>query len=103
MLIDEAMVTGFKEGIAAGARLRELLNASNLNDPAVAAEIEQLSGSLRAVMLKAQVAAHAALARARGEPVVRKSLEAMGLPRAEMRALANALLALYDDTSGGEA
>lgn len=102
-MIGDMDVTNFDEGVAAGARLRQLLGAESLSDPAVATEREQLSGSLRAVMAKGLATAHVALRNARNEPAVRKSLEAMGLTREEMRRLTNALLALYDDTPGSGA
>lgn len=101
MLIDEATADSFEKGAAAGVRLSELFSAGDLDDPAVAAEIVRLSESMRATTAIALPSAHATLAAARRQPLVRRTLEAMGLTREEVRRLADAFLALYDDTPGG--
>lgn len=79
----------------AGARLQALFTAGDTNDPAIAAEIAQLSELVRPHVERSLKLAHEALARAGTSP--RKALEAVGLTREEMKRLADACLAIYED------
>ena len=85
----------FNFNFIAGMRLQALFTEGDASDPAVAAEIAQLSELMRPHVTKSLKLAHEALARAGTSP--RKALEAVGLTREEVKHLADACLAIYED------
>lgn len=97
MQIDDTFIAGFEEGRSNATALRELLTKGDLNDPQVAAEVTQLSESMQTTAMMALQVIHAALIDAKAHPIVRKTLEAMGLTREEVKRLADACLAIYED------
>lgn len=89
------MTNNIDFGFLAGARLQTLLTEGDTNDPAVAAEIAQLSAQTRPFVEASLRTAHEMLARMGTSP--RKALEAVGLTREEAHKLADAFLAIYED------
>ncbi len=97
MSISDDFAAGFEKGHDAGARLRTLFAEGDMSDPQIAAEIEQLGASTRSSVVAALAILHQKLADVKRKPSFRKTLEAVGLTRAEVKRLADACLAIYED------